>query len=113
MSQTPQRTDSVKKPKIKINNTPKANGTDTPKASAKKESKPKASKPKKANGTTNGDGSATPKEPALTEQQKREKKEASLSHETRKPLLTYTCTEGDSFPTTQAPKGSPYKGPST
>jgi hypothetical protein len=79
--QTPQRTDSVKKPKTTIKlNTPKTNGTATPKSakdSAAKSSKPKTKKaaPKVAASPE----AVMPKEPELTPEEKRLKKEASYS----------------------------------
>ncbi|KAI9745229.1 MAG: hypothetical protein M1818_001507 [Claussenomyces sp. TS43310] len=86
---TPQRAESAKKPKIKLNATPKSsNGTATPKPSAKKDPKPK--KAKKA--ATNGEAvPAAPKEPELTPEEKRLKKEKEimfLRHKLQKGLLT-------------------------
>lgn len=70
--QTPKKgAESVKKPKIKLTTTPKANGTDTPKSTkAKKETKPKA---KKANGAAAEP--AAPVEPELDPETKRKNKE--------------------------------------
>jgi len=83
LPQTPQR-DSVKKPRpnIKLTTTPKAtNGTSTPKSvkeqSATKSTKPKNKKPApKATATPEP---VVPKEPEMTAEEKRAKKEASLS----------------------------------
>lgn len=65
--QTPQRSDSVKKPKIKLtSSTPKtSNGVNSPKDSTSKTLKVKA-KPKKAE---------TPKEPELSPEEKKERKQ--------------------------------------
>jgi hypothetical protein len=72
----------VKKPKIKLTTTPKvANGSDAPKSTTKKETKAKTPKAKKAtNSETNGDAKPAPKEPELSEEEKRQKKEVSIHH---------------------------------
>lgn len=86
--QTPKKgSESVKKPKIKLTTTPKANGTDTPKSTkAKKETKPKA---KKANGAAAEP--AAPAEPEVDPETKRKNKEKEvlfLRHKLQKGLLT-------------------------
>ncbi|KAM3471297.1 hypothetical protein MY8738_009385 [Beauveria namnaoensis] len=80
---TPQRSDSVKKPKIKLNtsSTPKANGTPSKKAESatKPKSDKKAKDLKKAN------------EPKMTPQEKRERKQKEvffLRHKLQKGLLS-------------------------
>jgi len=84
--QTPQRTDSVKKPKIKLtsSSTPKANGAASPKDSSSKTLKVKA-KPKKAE---------PPKEPELSPEEKKERKQKEilfLRHRLQKGLLNRTA----------------------
>ncbi|TVY86674.1 PWWP domain-containing protein [Lachnellula willkommii] len=78
-AETPQRTESVKKPKTTIKlNTPKANGTATPKSS--KDSAAKSSKPKTKKSTAKVAASpeaVIPKEPELTPEEQQIKKEAS------------------------------------
>ncbi|EDO01960.1 hypothetical protein SS1G_04435 [Sclerotinia sclerotiorum 1980 UF-70] len=84
-----------KKPRIKLNNTPKAaNGTSTPKA-AKEPKEPKSakekSKPKKAASKAKEAAPAVPPEPELTPEEKRVKKEKEilfLRHKLQKGLLT-------------------------
>ncbi|KFA74852.1 hypothetical protein S40288_03504 [Stachybotrys chartarum IBT 40288] len=93
--QTPQRPDSVKKPKIKLNtsSTPKAaNGTSTPKAKdepAVKAAKVKAKKGKEKEG---GDKKAEPsKESKMTPEERRARKEKEvlyLRHKLQRGLLT-------------------------
>ncbi|KFY08748.1 hypothetical protein V492_05952 [Pseudogymnoascus sp. VKM F-4246] len=83
---TPKRTDSVKKPKLKlINSAQKGNGAETPKSSAKeKKEKPKP-KAKKAAAAP-----AAPKEPELSAEEKSKKKEKEvrfLRHKLQKGLL--------------------------
>lgn len=83
---TPKRSESVKKPKIKLMTTPKANGTDTPKTKEKKAAKPKSTK--KANGAAEP---AAPSEPELDPETKRKNKEKEvlfLRHKLQKGLLT-------------------------
>ncbi|KAM3089243.1 hypothetical protein ACMFMG_000848 [Clarireedia jacksonii] len=86
--------DSVpKKPRIKLNNTPKAvNGTATPKSAKEPKSTKKESKPKKAAAKTKDSAPVeTPPEPELTPEEKRFKKEAKilfLRHKLQKGLLT-------------------------
>lgn len=84
--QTPQRSESVKKPKIKLttNSTPKTtNGAaSTPKSSKPKDdSKPTKSKSKKATKDTAENLEkevATPKEPELTADEKHQRKEVRM-----------------------------------
>lgn len=74
--QTPQRPDSVKKPKIKLNtsSTPKAaNGTSTPKTKDESAAKSKP-KSKKAKETAEKKAEA-PKEPKLTPEERLTRKE--------------------------------------
>ncbi|KXJ95777.1 hypothetical protein Micbo1qcDRAFT_28703 [Microdochium bolleyi] len=86
-NETPQRSDSVKKPKIKLtsSSTPKtANGVGSPKESTSKTLKVKA-KPKKAE---------TPKEPELSPEEKKERKQKEilfLRHRLQKGLLNRTA----------------------
>ncbi|KAM3512933.1 hypothetical protein MY11210_003416 [Beauveria gryllotalpidicola] len=80
---TPQRPDSVKKPKIKLNtsSTPKANGT--PSKKAESATKPKSDKKTKDAKKTN--------EPKMTPQEKRERKQKEvffLRHKLQKGLLS-------------------------
>ncbi|KAF5003043.1 hypothetical protein FDECE_10389 [Fusarium decemcellulare] len=86
---TPQRSDSVKKPKIKLNtSTPKtANGT--PKA--KDESATKAKLKVKKSSEKKAEGAKEPKEPKLTPEQRRHRKEKEvlyLRHKLQRGLLT-------------------------
>ncbi|KAF5878495.1 putative pwwp domain-containing protein [Botrytis fragariae] len=84
-----------KKPRIKLNNTPKAaNGTSTPKP-AKEAKEPKSakdkSKTKKAAAKTKDAAPVAPPEPELTPEEKRVKKEKEilfLRHKLQKGLLT-------------------------
>ncbi|TVY49333.1 PWWP domain-containing protein [Lachnellula occidentalis] len=92
-AETSQRTETVKKPKTTIKlNTPKANGTATPKSS--KESAAKSSKPKTKKSAAKVAASPEaiiPKEPELTPEEKQIKKEAKilfLRHKLQKGLLT-------------------------
>jgi len=86
--------DSVpKKPRIKLNNTPKAvNGTATPKSAKEPKSTKKESKPKKAAAKPKEPAPIeTPPEPELTPEEKRNKKEKEilfLRHKLQKGLLT-------------------------
>ncbi|KAH7035286.1 uncharacterized protein B0I36DRAFT_382029 [Microdochium trichocladiopsis] len=85
-SETPQRSDSVKKPKIKLtsSSTPKANGVASPKDASSKTLKVKA-KPKKVE---------TPKEPELSPEEKKERKQKEilfLRHRLQKGLLNRTA----------------------
>jgi hypothetical protein len=79
--QTPQRTESVKKPRqtLKLTTTPKTtNGTATPKST--KEAAPKSAKstkPKKAAKAAQTPEVVVPKEPELSAEEKRAKKEVS------------------------------------
>ncbi|TQV95701.1 PWWP domain-containing protein [Cordyceps javanica] len=80
---TPQRSDSVKKPKIKLNtsSTPKANGT--PSKKAESATKPKSDKKAK--------DAKKPKEPKMTPEEKRERKQREvffLRHKLQKGLLS-------------------------
>ncbi|TVY17945.1 PWWP domain-containing protein 3 [Lachnellula arida] len=94
-AETPQRTESVKKPKTTIKlNTPKANGTATPKSS--KDSAAKSSKPKTKKSAAKVAASpeaVIPKEPELTPEEQQIKKEASykeilfLRHKLQKGML--------------------------
>ncbi|KAH8885174.1 hypothetical protein GQ53DRAFT_370691 [Thozetella sp. PMI_491] len=93
--ETPQRSDSVKKPKIKLttNSTPKANGTPKPSkaGSESKSSKPKSKKTKEPEEKKQEKDSATPKEPELTPEEKHQRKEKEvlfLRHKLQKGLLT-------------------------
>lgn len=73
--QTPQRTESVKKPKIKltVNSTPKTNGTtSTPKTT---ESKSAKSKSKKATEAPVEKEMSVPKEPEYTPEERHARKE--------------------------------------
>ncbi|KAF4587862.1 PWWP domain-containing protein [Ophiocordyceps camponoti-floridani] len=90
---TPQRPDSVKKPKIKLNtsSTPKtANGAATPKSAGASAAKGSKSKPKKAK--DGGDKKAeTPKEAKMTPEERRARKEKEvlyLRHKLQRGLLT-------------------------
>jgi hypothetical protein len=80
----PQRSDSVKKPKIKImsSGTPKAtNGVPTPKSARSAEGKPAKSKSKKdakASEEKKAEAEAGLKEPELTPEEQHQRKEASL-----------------------------------
>ncbi|KAK0633435.1 hypothetical protein B0T14DRAFT_68517 [Immersiella caudata] len=97
-AETPARSDSVKKPKIKLtmNSTPKTNGTAAPSAKSAKTAEPKAAKPKakKAKETEEKKAEkepATPKEPTLTAEEKHQRKEKEvlfLRHKLQKGLLT-------------------------
>jgi len=82
LMETPQRADSVKKPKTTIKlNTPKTNGTATPKSS--KDSAAKSSKLKTKKATPKVAATpevVAPKEPELTPEEKRVKKEACFAH---------------------------------
>lgn len=78
--QTPQRTESVKKPKIKLttNSTPKTNGaafTFTPKATKATESKSAKPKTKKTNEAQVEKEMSVPKEPEYTPEERRARKE--------------------------------------
>ncbi|ATY63480.1 PWWP domain-containing [Cordyceps militaris] len=80
---TPQRPDSVKKPKIKLNtsSTPKANGT--PSKKAESAAKPKSDKKTK--------DAKKPKEPKMTPEEKRERRQREvffLRHKLQKGLLS-------------------------
>ncbi|ELR10489.1 hypothetical protein VC83_04786 [Pseudogymnoascus destructans] len=83
---TPKRTDSVKKPKLKlINSAQKANGAETPKSAAKEKKEKAKPKSKKAAAAP-----ATPKEPELSAEEKSKKKEKEvrfLRHKLQKGLL--------------------------
>ena len=83
---TPKRTESVKKPKIKLTTTPKANGTDTPKTKEKKAAKPKSTK--KANGAAESAASAEPELDTETKRKNKEKEVLFLRHKLQKGLLT-------------------------
>ncbi|KAK3383394.1 hypothetical protein B0T24DRAFT_604795 [Lasiosphaeria ovina] len=97
--ETPQRTDSVKKPKIKLttSSTPKApNGTASASkpaksASEKKPAKSKAAKPKEAEEKKAEKEVVTPKEPEVSPEEKHARKEKEvlfLRHKLQKGLLT-------------------------
>ncbi|OBT89203.1 hypothetical protein VE02_01649 [Pseudogymnoascus sp. 03VT05] len=83
---TPKRTDSVKKPKLKlINSAQKENGAETPKSAAKEKKEKAKPKAKKAAAAP-----ATPKEPELSAEEKSKKKEKEvrfLRHKLQKGLL--------------------------
>ncbi|KAI9640806.1 hypothetical protein NHQ30_010646 [Ciborinia camelliae] len=93
--ETQQPDSAPKKPRIKLNNTPKAaNGTSTPKA-AKEPKEPKSakekSKTKKAAAKPKDTAPVAPPEPELTPEEKRVKKEKEilfLRHKLQKGLLT-------------------------
>lgn len=94
-SNTPQRSDSVKKPKtmLKLTNTPKtANGIAIPKpAKGQSAAKPAKSKPKKTTKVKEASEEVAAKEPELTAEEKRVKKEKEilfLRHKLQKGLLT-------------------------
>lgn len=111
--QPPQRSDSVKKPKIKLtsSSTPKAatNGASEPKESAAKPPKAKSSKSKPAK---DADGekpkkSPAPKEPELTPEEKQDRKKVR-HHETivsKTKALTFHA-ERDPLPAPPPPEGS-------
>ncbi|KAI1174969.1 hypothetical protein F4777DRAFT_349171 [Nemania sp. FL0916] len=95
-SQTPQRSESVKKPKIKLTNTSTtkaANGVQSP--STKDATKPAKVKAKSSKGGKDSDGKkekapAAPKEPELTPEEKRSRKEKEilfLRHRLQRGLL--------------------------
>ncbi|EGY22752.1 PWWP domain-containing protein [Verticillium dahliae VdLs.17] len=90
---TPQRSDSAKKPKIKLttSSTPKAtNGTSTPKAAKESAAKPAKTKSKK-DGAEKKAEKETPKEPELSAEEKHQRKEREvlfLRHKLQKGLLT-------------------------
>lgn len=83
---TPKRTESVKKPKIKLTTTPKANGTDTPKTREKKAAKPKSTK--KVNGAAEPVAPAEPELDPETKRKNKEKEVLFLRHKLQKGLLT-------------------------
>ncbi|KAH7416948.1 PWWP domain-containing protein [Cadophora sp. MPI-SDFR-AT-0126] len=91
---TPQGSDSVKKPRttIKLNTKKDLNGASTPKTP--KEATPKAAKPKKSKATPKAaetPKAVVPKEPEMTAEEKRAKKEKEilfLRHKLQKGLLT-------------------------
>ncbi|KAL2256827.1 hypothetical protein VTK26DRAFT_1062 [Humicola hyalothermophila] len=94
-AETPQRSDSVKKPKIKLttSSTPKtANGaTSTPKSGKASEPKGAKSKSKKADEKKAEEKVSTPKEPELSPEDRRARKEKEvlfLRHKLQKGLLT-------------------------
>ncbi len=117
--QTPQVSSSAKKLKFKplTSSTPKAANGATPKSTSKKDSasKQSKSKPKKSatNGTAEKAAPATPKEPELTPEEKRVKKEVSLH--TKYPIeeQAESIVEGDSFLETQAAEGPLNQGSAT
>ncbi|GJC92230.1 PWWP domain-containing protein [Colletotrichum higginsianum] len=96
---TPARTDSAKKPKIKLNtsSTPKTTNGATPKSGKESAAKPAKSKSSKKDGTEKKAEKEVPKEPELTAEEKHHRKEAShflqkevlfLRHKLQKGLLT-------------------------
>ncbi|KAK2020186.1 hypothetical protein LZ32DRAFT_12398 [Colletotrichum eremochloae] len=91
---TPARTDSAKKPKIKLNtsSTPKTtNGTATPKSGKESTAKPSKSKSAKKDNVEKKAEKETPKEPELTAEEKHHRKEKEvlfLRHKLQKGLLT-------------------------
>ncbi|KAK4673655.1 hypothetical protein QC763_113238 [Podospora pseudopauciseta] len=95
-AETPQRTESVKKTKIKLtsNATPKATNGATPSAKAKpdaKATKTKSKKTKDGEDKVEKEASEAPKEPELSPQEQRERKEREvlfLRHKLQKGLLT-------------------------
>lgn len=85
---TPKRADSVKKPKLKLTHTPKANGAETPKSAKEKKEKAKP-KGKKANGAAAEPTASN--EPEISPEDKRKNKEKEilfLRHKLQKGLLT-------------------------
>ncbi|PBP27365.1 hypothetical protein BUE80_DR001543 [Diplocarpon rosae] len=89
--ETPQGGDSVKKPRttIKLNTKKTSNGTSNPKTP--KETTPKVAKPKKPKATPKTVDAFTPKEPELSAEDKRAKKEKEilfLRHKLQKGLLS-------------------------
>jgi len=101
-NQTPKRTDSVKKPKLKLISTPKANGAETPKSAKEKKEKAKP-KAKKAAAEP-----VAPKEPELSPEEKRKIKEVRQLLYSSKTHLANRVTEGDLVLETQVTKGSAY-----
>ncbi|KAK0672891.1 Sec63 Brl domain-containing protein [Cercophora samala] len=96
-AETPQRTESVKKTKIKLtsNATPKTTNGTTPSAKAKPDAKSTKAKSKKAKDgedkKAEKEASEAPKEPELSPQEQRERKEREvlfLRHKLQKGLLT-------------------------
>ncbi|OLN88767.1 hypothetical protein CCHL11_01831, partial [Colletotrichum chlorophyti] len=102
---TPARTDSAKKPKIKLNtsSTPKAtNGAATPKSGKEQSAKTSKTKSKKDASEKKADRE-TPKEPELTPEEKRQRKEASDAmdqepKEDEMKLMSDYITKLESFP---------------
>ncbi|KAL2065086.1 hypothetical protein VTL71DRAFT_4226 [Oculimacula yallundae] len=91
----PQGSESVKKARIKLNVKPTTNGAATPKApKVPKEATPKSTKPKKVKATPKAGENPTvaaPKEPEMSAEEKRAKKEKEilfLRHKLQKGLLT-------------------------
>jgi len=101
-NQTPKRTDSVKKPKLKLISTPKANGAETPKSAKEKKEKAKP-KAKKAAAEP-----VAPKEPELSSEEKRKIKEVRELLYSSKTDLANRVTEGDLVLETQVTKGFAY-----
>ena len=101
----------MKKPKIKLttSSTPKtANGAAaTPKSSKAAESKSAKSKSKKAKEADEAKAEAAPKEPELSAEDKRARKEVRLSFTLNEEHLLTRPTEGGPVPPAQAPEGSP------
>ncbi|KAK4449481.1 PWWP domain-containing protein 2 [Podospora aff. communis PSN243] len=95
-AETPARSDSVKKPKIKLTTslTPKTNGAAAPAAKPAKTAEPKAAKPKAKKAKESEEKKAekeptTPKEPALSAEEKHQRKEVSaLKEQTSEATLT-------------------------
>lgn len=101
-NQTPKRTDSVKKPKLKLISTPKANGAETPKSAKEKKEKAKA-KAKKAAAEP-----VVPKEAEPSPEEKRKIKEVHQVLYYSKMHLANHATEGNLVLETQVTKGSAY-----
>ncbi|KAL1837431.1 hypothetical protein VTJ49DRAFT_3783 [Mycothermus thermophilus] len=93
-AETPQRADSVKKPKIKLttSSTPKpANGASATPKSSSKPSESKSAKSKSKKKEDDKEKEATPKEPELTPEERHARKEKEvlfLRHKLQKGLLT-------------------------
>jgi hypothetical protein len=112
LQQTPQVSSSAKKLKFKplTSSAPKTANGATPKSTTKKDSasKPSKSKPKKSttNGTAEKAAPATPKEPELSPEEKRVKKEVSLyANYLIKNRRLIEFVEGDPFLETQTAEG--------
>lgn len=84
---------------LKLTNTPKAaNGTSTPKAA--KEATPKSAKPKKAKAPPKAVETpevVVPKEPELTDEEKRAKKEVNRAYIKQRIVTDWECRKKYSF----------------